>query len=116
MTRLLASVNICIVPPLGGYEKIKTMAKFTKKQVINRMSYISGHLAGAKKMLKENKYCIDIIKQNEAIIAAIKKLNQIILENHLNACVTKAIKGKSGKERKKKIKELLEIFKNSDKK
>jgi len=66
-------------------------------------------------MLRDDEYCIDIIKQNEAVIAAIKKINQMILENHLNTCVTEAIKGKSEKERKKKIKELLEIFKNSDK-
>jgi len=66
-------------------------------------------------MLRDDEYCIDIIKQSEAVIAAIKKINQMILENHLNTCVTEAIKGKSEKERKKKIKELLEIFKNSDK-
>ena len=71
------------------------------------MNYLSGHLGGVKKMLKEDKYCIDIIKQNEAVIEAIKKVNQMILENHLNTCVTQAIKGKSEKERKKKIKELL---------
>ena len=79
------------------------------------MNYLSGHLEGIKKMIKNDKYCIDVIKQNEAVIAAIKKLNRIILENHLNTCVTEAIKGKNQKERKKKIKELLEIFKNSNK-
>ena len=76
------------------------------------MNYLIGHLAGVKKMIQDDKYCIDIIKQNEAVIAAIKKLNQMLLENHLNSCVTQAIKVKSEKERKKKIKELLEIFKN----
>ena len=78
------------------------------------MSYISGHLEGIKKMVESDKYCIDIIKQNEAVIAAIKKVNQVILENHLNTCVAEAIKSKNKKEQKKKIKELLEIFKNSD--
>ena len=91
------------------------MEKSTKKQILNRISYLSGHLEGIKKMIKDDKYCIDVIKQNEAVMAAIKKVNRIILENHLNTCVTEAIKGKNEKERKKKIKELLEIFKNSDK-
>jgi len=91
------------------------MKKSIKKQILNRMNYLSGHLEGIKKMIKNDKYCIDVIKQNEAVIAAIKKLNRMILENHLNTCVTEAIKGKNEKERKKKIKELLEIFKNSDK-
>lgn len=80
------------------------------------MSYLSGHLEGIKKMIKNDKYCIDVIKQNEAVIAAMKKVNKMILENHLNTCVTKAIKGKSEKERKKKIREILELFKNSNKK
>lgn len=80
------------------------------------MNYLSGHLEGIKKMIKDEKYCIDIIKQNKAIVAALKKVNQMILENHLNTCVTEAIKGRSEKERKKKIKELLAIYKNSDNK
>lgn len=88
------------------------MKPFTKKQCLKRMSYICGHLEGNKRMLEKDRYCIDIIKQNEAAIAAIKKINQMILENHLNTCVTEAIQGKNPKERKKKIKELLEIFKN----
>jgi len=91
------------------------MKRLAKKQIINRMSYISGHLEGIKKMVESDKYCIDIIKQNEAVIAAIKKVNQMVLENHLNTCVSEAIKSKNKKEQKKKIKELLELFKNSDK-
>ncbi|MDP2966907.1 MAG: metal-sensitive transcriptional regulator [bacterium] len=92
------------------------MKKCFNKQIINRLNYISGHLDGVKKMIKDDKYCIDIIKQNEAIVAALKKVNEMVLENHLNTCVTEAIKGKSEKERKKKIKELLAIYKNSDNK
>ncbi|MCP6718180.1 MAG: metal-sensing transcriptional repressor [Patescibacteria group bacterium] len=88
------------------------MKKLEEKQILNRMNYLSGHLEGVKKMIKNDKYCIDIIKQNEAVIAAIKKVNQLILKDHLNSCVSKAIKGKDEKERRKKIKELLEIFKN----
>ncbi len=91
------------------------MRNSIKKQVLNRLNYLTGHLDGVKKMVQEEKYCIDIIKQNEAVIAAIEKVNEMILENHLNTCVTQAIKGKSERERKKKIRELLEIFKNSDK-
>ena len=99
---------------MGGMTN-STMKSSAKKQILNRMNYLSGHLVGIKKMIKDDKYCIDVIKQNEAVMAAIKKVNRMILENHLNTCVTEAIKGKDEKERKKKIKELLEIFKNSDK-
>jgi len=88
------------------------MKKSFKKQILKRMNYLSGHLEGIKKMIKDDKYCIDVILQNEAVIAAIKKLNQLILENHLDTCVTEAVKKKGEKERKKKIKEILELFKN----
>ncbi len=74
------------------------MKKTTKKQIINRMNYISGHLEGIKKMIENDKYCIDIILQNEAVISAIKKVNEMILKNHLDTCVTEAIKGKNEKE------------------
>lgn len=79
------------------------------------MNYVRGHLDGVRKMIKEDKYCIDVIMQNEAIIAALKKINQIILENHLNICVTNAIKGKDKSERKKKINELSRLFKKINK-
>lgn len=78
------------------------------------MNYLIGHLGGIKKMIKDDKYCINIIKQNEAVIAAIKKVNQMVLENHLKTCVSQTIKGRNVKEQKKKIRELLEIFKNNE--
>jgi len=80
------------------------------------MNYLSGHLEGIKKMIRDEKYCIDIIKQNQAVISALKKINQMILENHLRTCVTKTIKSRNKKEKAKKIREILEIFQNSTKK
>lgn len=84
-----------------------------KKNLLNRMNYLTGHLQAVSRMIKDDKYCIDIIRQNQAVISAIKKVNEMILKNHLDTCVTSAIKGKSEKERKKKLEELLELFKNS---
>lgn len=83
-----------------------------QKQILNRMNYLIGHLEGVRNMVAERKYCIDIIKQNEAVIAAIKNLNLLVLKNHLDTCVTRAIRGESVRERKNKIRELLEIFEN----
>jgi len=62
-------------------------------------------------MVEEGKYCIDVIHQIEAVEAALKKVKEIILENHLNTCVTTAISGKNEKDRKRVLGELLEIFK-----
>lgn len=89
------------------------MQSAIKKQVLNRMSYLKGHLEGIRSMVEKNVYCIEVIKQNIAVMAAIQKVNDIILENHLNTCVTTVIKGNDEKARKKMIKELLTIFKTN---
>lgn len=62
-------------------------------------------------MVEEGRYCIDVIQQNQAVIAALKKVNEMILRNHLDSCVTTAIKGKDEMERKRVLKELEEVFK-----
>lgn len=81
------------------------------KKIINRMSYLFGHLKANLEMIKEDKYCIDIIRQNQAVISALRKVNELILKNHLDVCVTKAIKEKSQKEKRKVYQEIIEIFK-----
>ncbi len=75
------------------------------------MNYLTGHLKAVSRMIKDDKYCIDIIRQNQAVIAALKKVNELILKNHLDTCVTKAVKGKSEKEKKRVYQEIMEVFK-----
>lgn len=86
------------------------MRQARKKQYLNRLNYLKGHLEGVRKMIEKDKYCVDVIQQNQAVISAIERLNHMILEDHLNTCVTRAIKGKGEKERRQKIKEILAVF------
>ncbi|MDD3531787.1 MAG: metal-sensing transcriptional repressor [Candidatus Shapirobacteria bacterium] len=88
--------------------------KHNNKDIDKRINYVLGHLEGIKKMIHQNKYCIDIIQQNRAVIAALKKINKIILENHLNTCVTQAIRSKNQQEAYKKIEEILLLFEDSE--
>ena len=81
-----------------------------KKQTLNRMNYLIGHLQANRKMIDEGKYCIDILRQNNAVIAALKKVNEMILNSHLQTCATTAIKDGDVKKRQKVLKELLEIY------
>ncbi len=81
-----------------------------KKQALKRMNYLNGHLAANKRMIEDNRYCIDIIRQNNAVIAALKKVNDLILFSHLDTCATTAIKDGNIKRREKVLKELLEIY------
>lgn len=79
------------------------------------MNYLIGHLKANLKMVKEDRYCIDIIRQNQAVIAALQKVNELILKNHLDTCVTDAIRGKGEDQRRKVLGELVEIFKEGEK-
>jgi len=83
----------------------------TDKKILNRMNYLIGHLKANLKMIKEGRYCIDIIRQNQAVISALRKVNEMILRNHLETCVTNAVKGKSEKEKKRVYQEIVDVFK-----
>lgn len=81
-----------------------------KNPTVKRMNYLIGHLQSNKKMIENDRYCIEIIQQNNAVIAAIKKVNDIILSSHLETCATTAIKDGSVKKRQQVLKELLELY------
>ena len=63
----------------------------TKTDALKRLSYIEGHLSGIRKMLEEDKYCVDILKQTYAVRRAIEKIESILLEGHLHSCVVEGI-------------------------
>ncbi|MBM3130245.1 MAG: metal-sensitive transcriptional regulator [Chloroflexi bacterium] len=86
------------------------MAEIRKDQLKNRALSIQGHVGAVARMIDEDAYCIDILKQTQAIEKAIDKLNALLLERHLNHCVTTAIRGNKPKERERVIKELLDVF------
>lgn len=86
------------------------MGKYSKKEILKRINYIQGHLEGVKKMIDSDRYCIDIINQSKGITSALKKVNKMILANHLNCCIVSAIERKDEKDQKEKIEELLEIL------
>jgi DNA-binding FrmR family transcriptional regulator len=78
-----------------------------KEDVLKRLNYIEGHLKGIRKMVDEDQYCVDILRQTYAVRKAIEKLENIILENHLRACVSEGMA--SGKENEV-IEELVQLF------
>ena len=83
-----------------------------KKEVLKRIAYILGHLQGINKMIEEDKYCIDVVKQIQAVQSALTKVSELILEDHLETCVSHAIKKGEGH---KLIKEVMETIKQSKK-
>jgi CsoR family transcriptional regulator, copper-sensing transcriptional repressor len=91
------------------------MAEIEKQDLRNRALSIQGHMGAVARMIDEDAYCIDIIKQTQAVQKAIDKLNALILERHLDGCVTTAIRSNKPKERERVIKELMEVFETTAK-
>lgn len=81
-----------------------------KADVIKRIRTAAGHLKAVENMVTEDAYCIDIINQNHAVIEALKKVNQLILEGYLGECAWDAMTAKDVSKRKKAIMELVMLY------
>ena len=77
---------------------------------IKRLNRIAGQLQGIIKMIENKKYCVDILQQTRAVTAAIKSVEQLILKDHMNACVSSAMQSKNKKEQDKKIEEVIKLI------
>ncbi len=71
---------------------------------------IEGQVRGVQRMIKDRKYCIDILTQIYAIKGALSSIEEKILGKHFHNCVTEAVKGASGKERQQKMDEILKLI------
>ncbi|MBP7999154.1 MAG: metal-sensitive transcriptional regulator [Chloroflexi bacterium] len=86
-----------------------------KKVVVRRISSAAGHLKGIERMVEEDTYCIDIIRQIQAVQAALGKVSALILDNHLHTCVTTAIQGDDPVERERMLQEVTSVFEMTSK-
>ncbi len=82
---------------------------------LRRLKTIEGHLRGVIRMVEQDAYCIDVIRQIQAVEAALNKVSSQILENHLNSCVITAVQGNDKKERERVLKEITEVFDTANK-
>jgi len=82
-----------------------------RSQASRRLSYVAGHVAGIKKMIEADRYCIDVLKQSHAVRKALEKMESMILESHLRTCVVQGISGKDGTQ---VIDELLVLYRQSN--
>lgn len=64
----------------------------SKGDVLKRLNFIEGHLAGIRRMVDADKYCVDILKQTYAVRRAIEKMESIMLDAHLRTCVVEGIR------------------------
>jgi len=76
----------------GNHTHRTSITGDAKKDVLRRIAYVEGHLQGVRRMVDEDQYCVDILKQTYAVRRAIEKLEAIILEGHLHGCVVAGIR------------------------
>ena len=81
-----------------------------KHDALRRLNYIEGHLDGIRRMVQEDKYCVDILKQTYAVRKSIEKLERVMLGSHMETCVVPGIQ--QGREAQM-VTELKELYKVS---
>ncbi len=81
-----------------------------KSSLLTRMKKIEGQANGIRRMIEEDRYCIDIVQQLTALSAAAEEASLLILENHIEGCVTDAIRERHGEAH---IKELVETIRKA---
>jgi DNA-binding FrmR family transcriptional regulator len=78
-----------------------------KKQVYNRLKRIEGQVRGLEKLVEKNSYCIDVITQTSAVRQALSSVEDVMLKNHLEEHAQHQMKGKQSK---KAMKEIMEVY------
>ncbi len=80
-----------------------------------RLKTVEGHIKGIIRMVENDEYCIDVIRQIQAVQAALNKVTSNMLDEHLNSCVITAIRGDDPLERERVLKEIAEIYEQAAK-
>jgi DNA-binding FrmR family transcriptional regulator len=79
-------------------------------QVMTRLKTAEGHIRGIERMVEDGVYCIDIIRQIQAVQSALNRVSTMLLEGHLNSCLIGAVRGEDPDERERVLKEIAEVF------
>ena len=86
------------------------MDNTTQGKAIDRLKRIEGQVRGVVRMLEEDRYCMDILAQTRSIMAAMRKVEDQVMENHLNTCVREAMESGDEKERTDKVNEVMTVL------
>jgi DNA-binding FrmR family transcriptional regulator len=89
------------------------MQNAAKSSCIRRLSRIEGQVRGLSRMVEEGRYCIDIVTQISAVRAALKRVEQEVLRDHVGHCVKHAMQSNDTADQKRKIEELMDVLARS---
>ena len=91
------------------------MKREDKPKLLNRLSRIEGQVRGVSRMVEEDRYCIDILTQVQALRAALAKVETEILKDHLGHCIEGAIVSGDKTEQRQKAAELIQLLERAAK-
>jgi DNA-binding FrmR family transcriptional regulator len=86
------------------------MQKDAKTSVRRRLQRIEGQVRGLARMVEEDRYCIDIVTQISAVRAALRRVEEEILRDHVAHCVEHAISSGNKADQRRKVAELMEVM------
>lgn len=86
------------------------MSNENNRQVKERLNRIAGQVAGLKKMVDEDRYCIEILTQISAVQEALRGVSKLVMQNYLETCATSAIRSKQRGKAEKIYQELMNVI------
>jgi CsoR family transcriptional regulator, copper-sensing transcriptional repressor len=90
------------------------MNELTKASCIRRLSRIEGQVRGLSRMVEDDRYCIDIITQLSAVRAALRRVEQEVLRDHIGHCVKHAMQSDDLKDQDRKLEELMDVLERAN--
>lgn len=88
------------------------MQPATRKSCLNRLRRIEGQVRGIARMVDADRYCIDVITQIQAVQAALKRVEDEVLKDHVANCVEHAIASGNVREQRQKVAELMQVLRH----
>ena len=86
------------------------MTQHPKLPALKRLARIEGQVRGIAKMVEEERYCIDVVRQIQAVKSALTGLEGVVLQDHLATCVETALKSDDIDQRREKVEELVAVL------
>ncbi|HZT48728.1 MAG TPA: metal-sensitive transcriptional regulator [Hyphomicrobiaceae bacterium] len=90
------------------------MQPTAKTSCLRRLSRIEGQVRGLARMVEEDRYCIDIVTQISAVRAALRRVEQEVLRDHVGHCVRHAMQSGDAVDQNRKIAELMDVLARAD--
>jgi len=84
-----------------------------KGPVLKRLKRVGGQVGGITRMVEADRYCIDIVTQISAVRAALRRIEEEVLRDHIAHCVEDAIRSGNAEEQRRKTAELIEVLARS---